>query len=400
MPKSKLIQARQVSVERLLELAGMSILEEIAKHFEADKWVIKLKTVTVFKLVLYSLLDTERLSLRTMRESYESPVFKALEETAVGSTAHNSIRDRLITIDVRVFAQFFDRTKKELARHFAEKQLVKYHIKRFDSTMIAVFSHLMQGMKVGNTSKKKNQVKLTTELQDEFQVRFSFFTDQEHLGEEVALKEIIEQSIHEPNDLIVFDRGLKSRATFVEFNEKCRFVTRLNDKPRYKFIRTHQPISTEVHETLEFVQDSIVHLFGDGRKEVKEEFRLVEVKRKEDGKTLFFLTNILDLSADQIAAIYRHRWQIEVFFRFMKQEMNLSHFVCHDANAIQVMIYCTLITAMLILIYKKKNGISSYKIAKIRFFKELEAGVILAVIEAPGGLDRFKQNLKKYIQKE
>ena len=89
-----------------------------------------------------------------------------------------------------------------------------------------------------------------------------------------------------------------------------------------------------------------------------------------------------------------------MFFRFLKQEMNLTHFVSNNVNAIQVMIYCTLITAMLILVYKKQNGITSYKIAKILFFKEPEAVVILAVIETPQGLDRFRQNLKKYIQKE
>lgn len=66
--------------------------------------------------------------------------------------------------------------------------------------------------------------------------------------------------------------------------------------------------------------------------------------------------------------------------------MNLTHFVCNDMNAIQVMIYTTLITAMLILIYKKKNGIKSYKIAKIQFFKELEAAILLALTERQRGL--------------
>ena len=79
--------------------------------------------------------------------------------------------------------------------------------------------------------------------------------------------------------------------------------------------------------------------------------------------------------------------------------MNLTHFVCNDMNAIQFMIYTTLITAMLILIYKKKNGIKSYKIAKIQFFKELEAAILLALTETPEGIMRLRQNLKKYIQK-
>lgn len=400
MPKRKIVQTKQVLVDDLLELIGESCIEDIVLELEADKWVTKLKTAIVFKLVLYSLLDAGRISLRVMEENYSSPVFQALERTAVGQTAHNSIRDRLVTIDLRFFEQLFGRVKKVLLEHFDDKQLSRYNIKRYDSTMIAVFSHLLQGMKVGNTSKKKNQVKITTELQNEFQVSFRFSKDQGHLSEEVALKELIEQSTHGKDDLIVFDRGLKSRETFVGFKEKFKFVTRLHDKNRYKLLRPHcEAVPTE-HATLGFLQDSIVYLYGDGSKLVEEEFRLIEVERKEDGKKVSFLTNILDMPADQVAAVYQHRWQIEVFFRFLKQEMNLTHFVCNDVNAIQVMIYCTLITAMLILVYKKKNGITSYKIAKIRFFKELEASIILAIIETPEGLDTLRQNLKKYIQKE
>lgn len=77
----------------------------------------------------------------------------------------------------------------------------------------------------------------------------------------------------------------------------------------------------------------------------------------------------------------------------MKQEMNLTHFVCNDLNAIQVMIYCTLIAAMLVLVFKKLNGIKSYKNAKTRFVKELVAAVTLELIEKPGGFERFKEML-------
>ena len=106
------------------------------------------------------------------------------------------------------------------------------------------------------------------------------------------------------------------------------------------------------------------------------------------------------MDAPTIAELYRKRWDIEVFFRFLKQEMNLTHFVCNDLNAIQVMIYCTLITAMLILVYKKQNNIKSYKIAKIRFFKELQAAVTLELIESPQGLQRLRLILRKYLKKD
>ena len=261
-------------------------------------------------------------------------------------------------------------------------------------------------MKVGNTSRKKNQVKMTTELTDDFEVRMRFFSDQDHLGEEVALKEMIQSQSHSPEDIIVFDRGLKSRKTLCEFKaQKTHFVTRLNDTNRYKFIRSHSDMTLpqtaqDKDSRLAYCQDSIVYLYADGNKIVKEEFRLIEVLDIKKGKKLFFLTNILDLPAQMIAQIYRHRWEIEVFFRFLKQEMNLKHFICNEVNAIQVMMYMTLIATMLILVYKKKNEIGSYKIAKKRFLKDLEATIILDLIQTEEGLNFYKKCLKIQVEEQ
>jgi hypothetical protein len=403
MKKEKVIRAQSVLASELVALLGDNLLEDLAKSLQADKWVIKLKTATVFKLVLYSLLDSERISLRTMADQFTSIPFQTLEQSILGqSTAHSSLRDRLINIDVRFFERIYDNAFALLSAQYGSKQLTgTYNIKRYDSTMIAVFSHMLKGMQVGNTSRKKNQVKLTTELTADFEVRMRFFKDQDHLGEEVALKEMILSQTHDSSSLIVFDRGIKSRQTFCDLKElKTQFVTRLNENSRYKYLRQHAEVPDKSVGDLQFIQDSIVYLYGDGSKLFKEEFRLIEVKTKKDGKKLFFLTNVLSEDAQTIADVYRKRWDIEVFFRFLKQEMNLTHFVCNDVNAIMVMIYCTLITAMLILVYKKQNDIKSYKIAKIRFFKELQAAVTLELLDAPGGIERLRLILKAQLKKD
>lgn len=402
MKRRKIIPVQGQTADELLCLLGDSVLNDLSRQVNADKWVIKLETVTVFKLILYSILDSDRLSLRVMAEQFSSVPFQLLEQSIVGQkTAHSSIRDRLVKIKVSFFERLYERTRVLLSAEYSQNELSgAYNLKRYDSTMISVFSHMLEGMKVGNTSKKKNQVKLTTELLGDFEVRMNFFKDQDHLGEEVALREMIQSQTHDSRSLIVFDRGLKSRQTFCELKDaKTQFVTRLNERNRYKFIRQHAEVPCESIAGLHFVQDSIVYLYGDGSKLVKEEFRLLEAGVDKNGKKLYFLTNILFLDACTIAEIYRRRWDIEVFFRFVKQEMNLTHFVCNDLNAIQVMLYCTLIAAMLILVYKKQNGIKSYKIAKTKFFKELQAAVTLEVIETANGLEQLKKVLKVYLKR-
>ena len=96
------------------------------------------------------------------------------------------------------------------------------------------------------------------------------------------------------------------------------------------------------------------------------------------------MTNDFDLSAKEIAAIYKRRWDIEVFFRFLKQELNVSHLVSLNNNGMQVIIYVTLIVAMLILIYKKANNIG-YKTAKKRFKMEIRNLTIALIVVQCGG---------------
>lgn len=383
----QLIQSQSVSATELLDLIGHDYLQTLADELQADKWVIKLRTKTVFSLLLYSLLESNKVSLRSMQESYSSAIFKAIEKlAATDKTAHSSIRDRLTQVNLAYFEAVYQRVYYRLAQHYDQAALSRFNLKRYDSTMIQVFGHLTSGMKVGNTSKHKYQVKLTTELTNEFGVRMNFFDDQPHLSEETALKEVIQQAQHTKNDLIVFDRGLKSRQSLTAFSQhNIHFVTRLNESTCYQVLGEHQPLPVVAHHELELLSDQVIYLYGDGKKVVPQEFRLVRAQVKASGQVLLFLTNLLDVSAYLVAYIYRQRWQIETLFRFMKQEMNLTHFVSHNANAIQVVLYCTLIAAMLVLVYRKRNQISSYRRAKIQFFKELQANVILDVLDLPDG---------------
>ena len=89
-----------------------------------------------------------------------------------------------------------------------------------------------------------------------------------------------------------------------------------------------------------------------------------------------------------------HSWDIEVLFRFLKQELNLKHFLSHDQNAIAVILYCTLITAMMVLIFKDLNKIKSYKTAKILFVNELICDIIYNAMQSDEGIALVKKVTK------
>ena len=400
---AKLKKPKEVSVDDLMDLIPEDLLTELTKSLAVDKWVKKLKAGSLFKLILFNLLSTERLSLRLMEANFSDPVFQALApELDDDQIAWTGIRDRLIHVNSEFFQKIYEAVFQHAAHIYGDKGLAGYHIKRYDSTMIATFSHLLEGMKVGNTKLGKTQVKLTTEFTEGFLIKMAFFKDQAHLSEERALKEVIQDSAATPMDVHVFDKGLKSRRTFDEFDEDhLLFVTRLNKSPRFNFIRPHwQDDALQDNDELEFIQDSVVQLYTNGHQILDKHFRLVQYKVKKEDSMLYFLTNVWDLPALEIATIYRSRWDIEVLFRFLKQEMNLTHFVCNDTNAIQVMLYCTMIAAMLILIYKKENKITSYKKAKIQFFKELLYSILLDIMQNPQANTDFKKKLIHFLQRE
>lgn len=393
-----------ISVSELIDLIPKDLISDLAEELMVDKWVRKLKADYLFKLLLFSILSNERLSLRVMEDNFEDPIFRLFAPAiAADKITWVGIRDRLMKVNSTFFQRLYEAVYKKAKELYSTSELDKYHIRRYDSTMIATFSHLLEGMKVGNTKKGKTQIKLTTEFTDDFLIRMEFFKDQAHLGEEVALKEVIQNVPKEDNSIRVFDKGLKSRGTFEEFDQDgVLFVGRLCENARYDILRPHSlDDGFQDNTEISFVEDNVVQLYKSGKhKPFEKEFRVIKYYTKSEGKMLLFITNVWDIQASEIANVYKQRWDIEVLFRFMKQEMNLTHFVCNDINAIKVMLYCTMIASMLVLIFKRKNSIKSYKRAKIRFFKELLYTILLEALDDPNETIRIKNILKQYVKKE
>ena len=100
---------------------------------------------------------------------------------------------------------------------------------------------------------------------------------------------------------------------------------------------------------------------------------------------LLFLTNIEGMSAIDITEIYKQRWGIETFFKFLKQHLHLKHFFSYSENGIKVMMYMTMTAALLLLYYKRQNNIAGFKIAKSKFIEELDLEIIKEIVILCGG---------------
>jgi transposase len=228
------------------------------------------------------------------------------------------------------------------------------------------------------------------------------FTSPSYASEDIALPEAVMNHVKKENNhknIYVMDRGLQPTRTMKTFSkDNIAFICRVKENRKYveleSLIAKNQNLDLG-ESTL--IKDCKVQLYTGilinnkrGKTHHKQElvnhnFRLVIVQSKvEYDKQFYLLTNDFEISAKEIAQAYRRRWDIEVFFRFLKQEMNVSHLVSLNKNGIQVMLYMTLIVAMLILIYKKANKIG-YKTAKRRFSMEIRDLAIAIIVVQCGG---------------
>ncbi len=147
--------------------------------------------------------------------------------------------------------------------------------------------------------------------------------------------------------IVVMDRGYVDYAWFGRLTtEGVFFVTRLKDNALYRVVERRRP-----PERSPVQRDEVIRLTGVAAEtKCPHDLRRVEVYDPEQDETLVFLTNQLAFGATTIAAIYKDRWQIELFFKALKQNLKIKTFVGTSANALKVQVWTALI-AMLLLKY-------------------------------------------------
>jgi hypothetical protein len=365
-----------IGVSDLLKLIPEDLLLDLAAETNADYQVKKLYAQNVFNLLLYGLIKGDRVGLRSLEDFYNSKKFKSLFKMpgTTKSAKYNSLSTRLATMNVAYFEKAYQAIYEQCSLLYDESVLSsRYKITRVDSTMVCqTAAKLEKGINVGCKKDGKKQVKYTVSLTDMFPSSVEVFTQQTCLSENLTIPRAILKVIDKSQDnVFVFDRGVSSREVFCELDDNdCSFVTRLHVDARHVILGDNPLPEVLTVRNLTIIKDQRINLYRSGTNVVEHPFRLIQTQN-EKGAKFWFMTNQFDLSCEEIILIYKSRWDIEVFFRFIKQELNFSHLISVNENGIKILLYMTLILAMLILVYKKVNDFG-YKTAKRRFAMELE----------------------------
>jgi hypothetical protein len=164
-----------------------------------------------------------------------------------------------------------------------------------------------------------------------------------------------------PGTILAIDRGYNDYAWFRELTqEEVYFVTRMKEKAVYEVQE-----EVQVPQNSNVVRDQIIsfpRLAQEGEKPVL--FRRVEIWDKEKEEAIVFLSNLLAFGATTIAAIYKDRWEVELFFKSLKQLCKIKTFVGTSANAVKTQVWTALI-AMLVLKYLQLKSSFSWSLSTL-----------------------------------
>lgn len=155
----------------------------------------------------------------------------------------------------------------------------------------------------------------------------------------------------EPQGIYLVDRGYVDFAWLWSIEEaKAFFVTRL--KTSIKWTRV---VSRPVDKSLGVRSDQDILLFSKQTKaKYPKRLRRVSFRDEDQNRTLVFLTNNFSLSSDTIAALYKARWQIELFFKWIKQNLMVKSFYGTSANAVKTQIWISMIVYLVLAIMKER----------------------------------------------
>lgn len=190
---------------------------------------------------------------------------------------------------------------------------------------------------------------------------------------------ILDEIIAEAGSFYIMDRGYLDFARLYRLGQCLAFfVTRAKDNFRFQRVYSHP-----VDKSTGLMCDQTILLSGFyAAKNYPEKLRRIRYVDQETGKTLVFLTNCFSLEAMEIARLYKCRWQVELFFKWIKQHLRIKAFFGTSENAVKTQIWIAVSVYVLVAIIKKqlKLELSLYTILQILSVTLFEKISILQVL--------------------
>ena len=337
---------------QILNFIPRSCVHKIARELEADKYYKSFKTYEHLVTMLYCVFNhcTSLREVTTGLLAWEHRIqHLGIDLPPRRSTVSDANMNRSEEVFEKIYFKLLSRYKDILPD--SRKGSRKNNLYIFDSTSIALFQEILKGSGLSKADgRRKGGIKVHTLLQASTDVpsmiRYSASAD----NDSKFLKEVHLAK----GSVIVFDKGYRHYSTYNRFSQQgITWVTRHRDHSVYK-IRKRNDIN-EYQKQHGIKTDWLIELGHDHfKKAVKVKARMIKYYDADKKRYFWFITNNLELAPLTIANYYQQRWQIETFFKRIKQNYPLQYFLGDNQNAIKIQIWCTLIADLLLKVIK--NG--------------------------------------------
>ncbi len=338
--------------------------DKIVGEFGADYRYKKFKSRDHLLVMIFAQL-TYRESLRAIEVSLNSQRVKLYHMgIRCGKIAHNTIADANEVRDYRIYEELANILTAKAKELYNDEKIMDElefdkSIYALDSSVINICFSLAPWAKY----MEKNEIgaiKLHSLIDLKGNIpSFNVITDGKVY--DGAILDIIP---FEAGSIYIMDRGyLDYKRLYKIEQNKSFFITRTTSNIKLKRIYSNKNTKVKTTENLDqnefIISDQIVSFVTkDAKKSYPQKLRRVRYKFKEKGekkfKYLTFITNNLTLEALVIARLYKKRWQIELFFKWIKQHLKIKTFYSYNENGVKVQIWTAICTYLLVAILKKE----------------------------------------------
>lgn len=341
---------------QLVSFLNRSKFNRIVTKYEGDKYVKHFTCWNQLLALMFGQLSN-RESLRSLIVALDAHHSKCYHLGMGKNVSKSSLARANQDRDYHIFEEY----AYYLVSQAREKRTINIfnlggNVYAFDSTTIDLCLSVFWWTKF---RKKKGGIKVHTLYDVETQIPTFFHITDASIHDSKAMKGIP----YEPDSYYIFDRAYNSFKMLYKIHQiGAYFVVRAKKNLQYKSIKWKRRLPRNV------LSDVTIELNGFyPKKYYPGPLRLVKYWDEEQKREFVFLTNATNISALQVAELYKNRWQVELFFKWLKQHLKIKKFWGTTENAVRIQIYAAICTYCLVAIvqHDMKLDKSTYEVLQI-----------------------------------
>lgn len=347
----------QPILKQVLNLVDSLVFKRLVDSKSSDRYYKSFKTWPHFVTMMFGILsrcDSMAETCEGLRAMSGKLNHLGLSKSPAKSSAGDGLRNRKADF----FEALYYKLTVQYASFLSDSQTYGLTIKELfivDSTTIRLFTDILKGVgrNPKNDGKKKGGLKVHMLIDASQSIAKFVKITEAKMHDKQFMKEIQVPAY----SMLVFDKAYNFYRQFAYWtNKHIYFVTRQKTNAIYTVRQTLVDTASIKGKAMIYREEIIEVIYTENKEKKKLTLKRV-CYRDEKNRHYVFVSNNLEIDSSEIALIYKKRWGIELLFKKMKQNFQLSYFYGENENAIRTQVWCTLIAQLLITVLQKKAAV-------------------------------------------